>query len=255
MKNKILNILMVISIVALVISGWKIGEFLLQQHKTQVSDNEIKEIAKQSDPTPSADSRWVPTKATYDDLHSRNDDYVGWLLWDNDLISEPILQGVSNDTYIRSNFDGNYDVWGSIFMDSDASLTSDNIPIYGHSLTGVKTDHTKFSQLQNMTDQSFYENNSTFKIYWSDHISSYKIFSASLVDTNSDEWPYQQTSFATDENKLEWIENAKDRSAVTSDIELTANDRFITFQTCHDDYSAKRYVVVAVQTASEAYPN
>lgn len=257
MRNKILNILTVICIAVLAVSGWKIGDFLYQKYKSEKSGNEIKEVAKKSAATsePSEPGRWVPTKATFEDLHARNSDYVGWLLWDSDLISEPLLQGVSNNSYIRSNFDGQYDIWGSIFVDSNASLDADNIPIYGHSLTGVKSDRTKFSQLQNMTDQGFCDANSTFKIYWEDHISSYKIFSTMLIDTSTDDWAYQQTAFGSDESKLEWIKAAEDRSAVSSNVKPTEHDKFVTFQTCHDDYSAVRYVIVAVQTGTEEYAN
>ena len=243
-----LNILIVICLAMISVCGYQIINFYLHEKH---SDNIRESLKKDPEPSgPPQNTRWVPYKT----MHDLNSDYVGWILWDSDLISEPMVQGRTNDDYLRRDFDGKYDVWGTVFIDANEKLPAVNTMIYGHSLAGSKTDRTKFSQLQNMTDQNFYEQNSTFKIYWKDKIDSYKIISASVVDSASDNWNYQSGEFFDDKDKQDWINAAVNHSEITSHITPTVADKFVTLQTCVDTATALRYVVVAVQTGESDYP-
>lgn len=241
-KKVILNILIAACLVIMGISGYRLGKEYWKLFNSKQHDNAVKAIAQASaDPN----KRWTPDITTYQTMHSRNSDYVGWILWDSDIISEPIVQGLTNDTYLRHNFDHQYDVFGAIFMDSSNQLTDDNIMIYGHSLAGNKAATQMFSPLQNITDQAFLDANSSFKIYWEDHISSYEIVSATLMDTSLDDWNYQQPVFANADAKKEWISEAISHSQVKAHTTADENDKFVTLQTCHDTWSSDRYVIVA----------
>ena len=251
LKKILINTGILVCLLVMAFCGYKIYDFYADMNKSQKKVKEIQKIVK--DTGTEENTRWVPTKDTFNELHSKNSDYVGYLLWDSDLISEPILQGVTNQTYLRANFDGSYDVWGSIFLESGVPLDADNLMIYGHSLAGAKYDTNKFSQLQNMTNQDFYEQNKSFKIYWENSIDSYEIISADCFDTDADEWDYTQSSFINEADKQEWINQTLAHTAITSNLSATTDDKFVTFQTCSDDYSANRYIVVAKRTASESY--
>ena len=161
------------------VSGYKLARHYWMLHQSKKKDDAVKEIAQAS---AEPNERWTPGVDTYKTMHDLNSDYVGWILWDSDIISEPIVQGETNNAYLRHNFNREYDVFGSIFMDSNNKLTDDNLMIYGHSLAGDKAAKQMFSPLQNITNQAFLDANSSFKIYWEDHISSYEIISAMLMD-------------------------------------------------------------------------
>ena len=250
-KNIFLNLCILALLTVVCFCGYKIGSFYLQNKQ---SEEKITKIQEETTATIEEETnRWIPNKDTWNEMKSKNNDYVGWLLWDNDMISEPIVQGVTNQTYLRTDIYGSYDIWGTVFLDSEAQLSDDNLPIYGHSLAGYKWDTNKFSQLQNMTTQSFYESASTYKIYWENNISSYRVISACLVDNSSDEWSYTQSQFLTEEEKEMWVNQAISHSQITTNYTYTEGDKFTTFQTCYDDYSSIKYVIVGVETSSELY--
>lgn len=233
------------------VSGYKLARHYWMLHQSKKKDDAVKEIAQAS---AEPNERWTPGVDTYKTMHDLNSDYVGWILWDSDIISEPIVQGETNNAYLRHNFNREYDVFGSIFMDSNNKLTDDNLMIYGHSLAGDKAAKQMFSPLQNITNQAFLDANSSFKIYWEDHISSYEIISAMLMDTAADGWDYTQPTFATPENKKQWVDDAISRSQVVTHSKATENDKFVTMQTCYDSWSTNRYIIVAREVAEVHYP-
>lgn len=257
MAKKIFKVLLdvgiTICIAVISICGYNIYEFYSEMHESKEKTVEIYNTVKETGHKEEESGRWVPTKDTYNELHTQNSDYVGYLLWDNDLISEPILQGVTNQTYIRSDFNGNYDVWGSIFLESGIPLDSDNLMIYGHSLAGAKYDNNKFSQLQNMLEQDFYESNKTFKIYWENSITSYEVITADCFDTSEDGWNYTQCRFIDEADKANWVDQVRNHTQIQTDLDYSTADKYVTFQTCHDDYSSLRYVVVAKQVNNQNY--
>ncbi len=254
-RNTLLNLAIIACLAVIAVCGYKIGSFFWDIHKSKsVNEELIKSVPQPSSaPSASTDARWVPTQQTYDALHAENSDYVGWILWDSDLISEPIVQGKTNNSYLRTDFKGNYSVWGTVFVDADETLPATNTMIYGHSYGGVKTDHTKFSQLQNMTDQTFCDQNATFKIYWDGRIDSYKVFAVSVVDSSTDDWIYSKGEFTDGSDEQQWIDDAVNRSQISSDIVPSVTDKFVTLQTCADQTSALRYIVSAVQTDEQPY--
>lgn len=246
LKLIVIDVLIVAVIAVIGFQGYRIYNRYQELNQTKITTENIKrEIGAFEN------EEWKPTQETYRNLKAENEDYIGWLLWDSGIISEPIVQGTSNDSYMRTDFYGNYDEFGTVFLDSLASLRDDNLPIYGHAMTGVYTDTRKFSQLQNMTKQEFYESNKTFSIYRADQVTHYEVMSAFLIDVDSDDWNYTQNVFNDDSDKQSWIDQALSRSEINTGITADITDKFVTFQTCRDGYSGWRYIVIGRQTGVE----
>lgn len=247
-KILILDVLIVAAVICLGCLGFRLYErFQDLNHTKQVAQK----VEKEAGIDPQNKAEIGITRDTYLTLKSLNSDYIGWLKWDSGIISEPIVQGQSNDSYLRRDFYGDYDVFGTVFLDSLAKVGDDNMPIYGHAMTGVYSDTRKFSQLQNMTNQNFYEANMSFSIYWETTVTKYEVVSAFLIDVNSDNWNYMQNCFRNEADKAAWIDQVVSRSEIVAGAELKNEDRFVTFQTCRDGYSGWRYVVVGRETATE----
>ncbi len=250
LKRTILNLLVLVCIGVVAYYSYQFyTKYKTYHHADEVAE-EIQEIVN---PEQEPEESWTPSAATYTDMKAINEDYFGWLLFDSSLISEPILQGYSNDTYLRRDIYGNYDVFGSIFIDAENVREDANYVIYGHSWTGHKNNTQKFSQLQNMTEQAFYEANQTFKIYYQDHADSYQIVSCYIWRVDSEDYRFNQLRFDTKEQQIAWLQEALQKSEIQSDYEIDYDSdiQIVTMQTCVDDWSTLRYVVTAVKTGTE----
>lgn len=248
-KRIVLTVIAVAAIIVMVISGNRLLQFFQREKQTKDTAEKIKQVVE--NPSASPEETWKPDSETYRKMKDINQDYVFWLQWDSGLISEPVVQGETNQTYLRTDIYHNYDIYGTIFLDSHTSLTDDNLMLYGHSLVGDHNNRNKFSQLQNMTDQAFYEANRTYKLYYEDHADSYEIVSAFVIDTDIDDFAYEQSSFADQTSKDSWIRDAMMHSQITPVTAPTGTDQFVTMQTCAQDYGGKRYIVIARKTGTE----
>lgn len=87
-----------------------------------------------------------------------NSDYKGWLTIYGTQISEPVVQGETNETYLRTNINGEHAEAGTLFLDETTDLSRDgNIIIYGHKMN----DGTMFGTLDKFEDEEFFDNNGT----------------------------------------------------------------------------------------------
>lgn len=248
-KRIILAVIAVAAIIVMVISGNRLIQFFQREKQTKDTAEKIKQVVENPSAPPEA---WKPDSETYRKMKDINQDYVFWLQWDSGLISEPVLQGDSNQTYLRTDIYHNYDIYGTIFLDSQTSLTDDNLMLYGHSLAGDHHNRQKFSQLQNMTDQSFYEQNRTFKLYYENTADSYEIVSAFLIDIYADDFHYEQNLFVDQAAKDAWISQAMSHTQITPVTTPASDDKFVTMQTCAQDYGGKRYVIIARKTGTDS---
>ncbi|MFV0395642.1 MAG: class B sortase [Coprobacillaceae bacterium] len=122
----------------------------------------------------------------WEELLARNPDVIGWIQIPDTNIDYPVLQGETNDTYLRHDIDGKYLIAGCIFADAGhgAPLEEPNTIIYGHNM---KND-SMFSDLLEYTDDpKFVESHPTVYMYLPDGtVSKYKIVSAHEVDARED---------------------------------------------------------------------
>lgn len=87
-----------------------------------------------------------------------NSDYKGWLTIYGTQISEPVVQGETNETYLRTNINGEHAEAGTLFLDETTDLSQDgNLIIYGHKMN----DGTMFGTLDKFEDEEFFDNDGT----------------------------------------------------------------------------------------------
>lgn len=173
----------------------------------------------------------------FDALKQVNGDIIGWILFDNNGISYPVLQGKDNEKYLYRLADGTKSKAGSIFMDAACSpdFSDAHTIIYGHNMKNL----SMFGKLKwYRTKRGYYENNRYFTIYTPDRVLRYEIFS--WYEANADDMVYQ-VGFQPDGFFLTFIEKMVKRSSRNTGVTVDENDKIVTLSTC--SANGKRFVV------------
>lgn len=265
MRDRIRKLLIIVCVAVLAFVSWQLGSYWLDLHSETNQDeqivNEIKEATQNtSEEAENEEDRtpFQPDKYTYGYMHGVNSDYVGWIKWDSNIINTYLMRCPADNTdkYLYNNIYGNRVYGGSAFIRTSSSLDSKNLTIYGHSvfMTNTRAIQMMFSPLRNMLEQSYFNSNKTFKIYYENEIVSYEVFAVDLLDITTDSWNYSREDFDDETEVQEWIDAAKYRSSISSNLDVTPNDRFVTFQTCMYREGNERVIVVAKEVAREGYP-
>ena len=172
-------------------------------------------------------------------LRENNPDFVGWLIFPNTDISYPMVQGSDNDYYLKHLFSGAYSDLGSIFVDYRSHLLEDEHTIvHGHNFHNYGV---MFSKLLNYKEQAFYEANPVAYFLTEDGGYTLEIASAFEVEVTD---PIYTFVFRTEEAYGNLLEHIQAKSEIQSSIELTTEEKILTFSTCSNISRDGRFVVV-----------
>jgi len=110
---------------------------------------------------------------------------------------------------------------------------------YGHHMN----NGTMFNQITKYKDQSFYDDHPVCLVMTPNGNYKLEFFAGYVIDMNSQAWKME---FASDEEYDQWLEDAISKSAFTSTVEPTAQDRVVTFSTCTYEYNDARFVLAGI---------
>ena len=206
-----------------------------QSKQNEQNDQIVQKADDSGNQTSAADTASI--EIDFDALKQVNEDIIGWILFDHNGISYPILQGKDNEEYLYHLTDQTKNKAGSIFM--DAACTPDfsdaHTIIYGHNMK----DLSMFGKLKwYRTKRGYYENNRYFTIYTPDQVLRYEIFS--WYEVKADDMVYQ-VGFQPDEVFLKFVEEMVKRSSQNTGVTVDEHDKIITLSTC--SANGKRFVV------------
>lgn len=171
-------------------------------------------------------------------LQAKYPDIKGWLLFENEDISYPILKGENNDTYLRTTYDGKKANAGSIFIEEDNrdDFMDTHTIIYGHNMKNL----SMFGKLNYYKrDENYYESHKYFQIFRGNEILRYQIFSYQDVHVSSYIFQEKHNSARALATRL------MSTSQVNAGLDIKDGDRIITLSTCTTD-DDDRFVVSAV---------
>ena len=151
----------------------------------------------------------------------------------------------SNDEYLYRDIEGNYSIYGSIFLDErlhDTEIIKNrNNIIYGHNMgswTGVM-----FGELKEYLDSSFLKGHESVTLYTPDITLHYTIASVMHADISSGVY---ETDIKGDYGK--WIEEQINKSLYTcaslSEREMSRCKRALTLSTCDTTHDTGEKIVV-----------
>ncbi len=182
----------------------------------------------------------------WDVLTDQNPDTVGWVYMPGTSIDYPIVQGETDEEYLKKDFSGNAGGLvhkGAIFLSSDnaSDMSDQGNYLYGHNMN----DETMFAHLLAMTDQSVFDEARTFYILTP--TMNYRCMTYALDVVESTETSILQRSFASQDALAAYVEERKAASVVEvpADVDATSANKLFTLITCGDDYAATRAVLCA----------
>lgn len=230
--------------------GFRIYHYYAEVDEQTETFEEIAEMVEQA-PTDETVPDDVPVSegedvlAKYQELYLQNEDMVGWISIDGTTINYPVMQTKDNPNYyLKHNFEKEYSDLGVPYIQENCDiLTSDNLIIYGHHITGQRM----FGVLENYKDKGFYEEHKTIQFDTLTEQAEYEIVAVFKTVAYSAEG-YRYYDFADAENEEEfdaYIEKCKELALYDTGVTAEYGDKLITLSTC--EYSAPngRLAVVA----------
>jgi len=163
-----------------------------------------------------------------------NEDIVGILEFSNEKMKFPIVQGNDNEFYLTHDLDKKYSDKGSVFLDYRVDINSSKkLLVYGHSSENIYTD---LNFLQDFYDKDYYEKHKYVEITTDKMKKKYEIFS---VYTEVRDFSYMHTDYESNLAYLSHINELKNNSIYSTNVELDENDEILIVQTCsmNSDYS------------------
>lgn len=197
--------------------------------------------------------------AKYKELINSNKDFAGLLgipLLDKDDMK--VVQCDNNEKYLETNFNGEYSVHGTLFIDYRNNLEEldANTIIYGHKMR----DGTIFGHLNYYKDIDNYKEYPTLKFNTIYEDGTWKIFAAFIINIydsqdNGYTFPYRTISFPSDEKFNEFISDVKSRSYYTNEsVDIKPDDKILTLSTCCYEFEDSRFVVMARRVRDSESP-
>lgn len=184
-------------------------------------------------------------RVNFKSLKERNPDVIGWIFFENENISYPILYSGDNVRYLRRTLDGKNASAGSIFLDggNTPDFEDSRNVIYGHNMK----NRSMFGKLKYyMQEKEYYEDHQYFQILSEGVVYRYRIFS--YFDVEETETEMCRVDYTPEKEFSEFIGLLQSRSVRDTDIEVGQNDKVVTLLTCYTP--GKRTLVNAVRVDS-----
>ena len=183
-------------------------------------------------------------------LHKENSDIVGWIQVDGTNIDYPVVQTPNDpEFYLRKNFQKEYSVAGTPFMDAYSKIgESKNYIIYGHNIKAG----TMFHQLLEFEDEEFWKKHKTFvydELIDGKQVSgTYKIVAFFRSEINAKGFQYYTYPQIIDEEMYnEYVNGIKSIAAFPTDENPTWPQQLVTLSTCAYHADEGRFAVVGVK--------
>lgn len=225
-KKVVWVILLIICLGGLVFAVYNL---VLEKRVYQQAVEEYQELAEE-----------VGQQIDFDLLRAINADCVGWIRVEGTGINYPIVQGETNDTYLRTTFRKKANRSGSIFMDyrNSADFSDHNTLIYGHNMR----NGSMFADLVKYQDQAFFDRHPVFMIYTPQQNYQCEVFSAYVIKSSGDSF---LIDFPTDAVFQEYLQYVTKQSQLMTNIRLLPAEKIVTLSTCEYQFDEARMLVHA----------
>ena len=197
----------------------------------------------------------------------QNPDMVGYIRIKDTMVSYPVVQKRSNDINVNMN---NYYLYrtfhqessrsGCIFMDYRNHFddvadhrrimdNSENLVIYGHNMNNM----TMFGSLRNYyRNPGYYMQHPVVELYSLYNLYRFKIFAVFITDGEDFDSEYAFDCWnileLDDEDSFyEFVNNAKKRTVINTDVDVEYGDQLLTLYTCHGLHQDAKLILLCRQ--------
>ncbi len=166
-------------------------------------------------------------------LNAKYPDIKGWLFFENDDISYPIMYSGEDEKYLRTTFDGKSAKAGSIFLEglNSSDFSDSHTLIYGHNMN----NGSMFGKLREFVNEpNYYDYHRYFQIAYISPEGSviknrYEIFSYFMTPYDSEVYTVIYDEGEEMEDLVNYL-TANSIRSVSDDVK--SSDRIVTLSTC-----------------------
>ena len=206
-------------------SGWQVYNGM---HEYAQSRNTYTHIAKEAVLSPSAqETAETLPRHDFAKLQTINPDTIGWIYMADSVVDYPVVQAKNNEYYLNHLFDGSPHRAGAVYMDSsnDKNFTDKNTILYGHHMK----DGSMFHDIAAFNDPQWAKTHQEITIETPDAVYRLEPFAGIVGDGHS---TYVQTSFASEEEFMQYVQDKIEHSTFASDVVIQPEDQIVTLSTC-----------------------
>lgn len=200
---------------------------------------------QQSTETQEKKPDWTAFNVDFDKLKKINPEVAGWLYFENEDLSYPVMYSGEDDKYLHTAMDGTKAVAGSIFVEGKNSpdFSDSHTIIYGHNMRNL----SMFGKLRYYyREENYYKDHQYFQILTENAAYRYRIFAYENV--RADSFIYS-VPFAADDSFGEFIEKLYGLSLRDTGVKADREDHVVTLSTCST--TGNRFVVHAVRIGEQ----
>ena len=244
---ELLSIIAVIVFITLLIHRFVAQKRITDEERAAAIAHESAVTNESIEYAPISASTFEPTPSIRPEIQElivQNKDAVGLLHFEGDR-SLYVCQSTDNAYYMTHRFDGSEDPAGMIYMDFRNTLLprSDNIILYGHNMR----DGSRFGTLKRFERKDYLIKYPIFQLVDLYDVVDYvpfAIFHTTTTPEDSEYFRFDKTTFESDEEFDEYINEVKSRSVLDIPVEVTPGDRLLTLATCHSSLEHGRLIIV-----------
>ena len=179
-------------------------------------------------------------------LKSQNSDYTAWLNLNGTQLNNPVFKTDDNSFYLNHNSLKGKSRYGSLFLDYRSDFSDKNAVVYGNSAK----DGMMFATLNKLRELGFYKENYRLKLSFDDEETEYLIYSIFVLNSKKNQdngriYSVYQKEFYNEETFNAWVDEAKNRSLINTNIDVNYKDKILTLITSCEDFEDARLVVMA----------
>lgn len=185
--------------------------------------------------------------AKYAYLYAINQDLVGWVKIPNSTIDMQVVQAGDNQTYLKTDFYGNYSRYGCPYMDyrNDPKYLNQNTIIYGHHMSDglVFADLKKYKTIDGFKESPIIEFDTLYRSY------KFKIYAVMITNSKEEDdngyiFNYTVPDFGSEANFTNYIAAVDERKLYTTGVDIQPDDKLLTLSTCTYEFSDARLVII-----------
>ena len=242
-KRIVILLLNIISISLLIIGGYGLKSIsdtkkdleeakALEEKLAKDMEKAQKNTPKKEEKEDDSEEETLVENPTYTDLHTQNQDFVGWIKVNSTGVDLPVVHTDNNEFYLTHDFNKNWNSMGWVFADYRNTFPnlSKNTILYGHTYR----DTIMFSTLSRVLTNDWRANESnhyiTFNTLYKDM--QWQVFSIYTLEATND---YLITDFETDDDYKYFPNFIKSRSKYNFNVDVTTDDKILTLSTCYID--------------------
>lgn len=175
----------------------------------------------------------------FDALKKVNEDVVGWIYIPGTNINHVVAQGDTNDTYLRTLINGEYNANGTVFLDMDDTapgVVDQQTTLYGHHMN----DGSMFSYINETLQQETFD--TIDKVYYITPGATYEFKPMFTMKVADDYVDARQTNFDDEGGLTQYLSDSLAHAGAQSkDAQQQVEDaeQVLTLVTCDDAFLAQ----------------